>query len=111
MRAELGLDLPERRIGLAAHDVAQHMAGGDAVLTRSLRNEGSPTVASRWLQRLEAVIGKGTPGGPGGARRRTISAGRAIWIIRNKTTRRRNRRPARRSRRGQDASASRRRKR
>ncbi|MCB1479676.1 MAG: double-strand break repair protein AddB [Rhodobiaceae bacterium] len=58
MRAELGLDLPERRIGLAAHDVAQHMAGGDAVLTRSLRNEGSPTVASRWLQRLEAVIGK-----------------------------------------------------
>ena len=60
MRAGLGLDLPERRIGLAAHDVAQHMAGGDVVLTRSLRSDGSPTVASRWLQRLEAVAGENT---------------------------------------------------
>ncbi|MFN0262314.1 double-strand break repair protein AddB [Tepidamorphus sp. 3E244] len=57
MRAQLGLDLPERRIGQAAHDLAQHMAAGDVVVTRAARNEGAPAVASRWLQRLEAVIG------------------------------------------------------
>ncbi len=57
MRAKAGLDQPERRIGLAAHDVAQAMAGGDVILTRSLKQDGAPSVASRWLQRLQAVAG------------------------------------------------------
>lgn len=57
MRAELGLDLPERRIGLSAHDFAQALGAADVVLARCLKREGAPTVASRFLQRLAAVAG------------------------------------------------------
>lgn len=57
MRGELGLDLPERRIGLSAHDFAQALGAADVFLTRSLKRAGSPTVASRFLQRLAAVAG------------------------------------------------------
>jgi ATP-dependent helicase/nuclease subunit B len=55
MRRKLGLDLPDRRIGLAAHDFAQSMGMGDVVLTRASRQNGVETVASRFLQRLAAV--------------------------------------------------------
>ena len=58
MRASLGLDSPERRIGLAAHDFAQGMGSAEVMLTRTLRAGGAPTVASRWLQRLKARLGK-----------------------------------------------------
>jgi ATP-dependent helicase/nuclease subunit B len=58
MRHELGLDLPERRIGLTAHDFAQALGAREAVLTRSTKVAGTPTVASRFLQRLEAVCGE-----------------------------------------------------
>jgi ATP-dependent helicase/nuclease subunit B len=57
MRADLALSPPERRIGLAAHDVAQGMAHPDVILSRSERAGTSPTVASRWLQRLTTVAG------------------------------------------------------
>lgn len=56
MRAAFGLSPPERRIGLAAHDFAQGFAAPRVVLTRSLRVDGTPTVPSRWLLRLEAVM-------------------------------------------------------
>ncbi|TAN49254.1 MAG: double-strand break repair protein AddB, partial [Rhodospirillales bacterium] len=56
MRAALGLDSPERRIGLAAHDVAQGLAAPRVVLTRSARAQGAPTVPSRFIKRLEAVL-------------------------------------------------------
>jgi ATP-dependent helicase/nuclease subunit B len=52
MREKLGLEQPERMIGLAAHDFAVLAAAPRVVLTRSLKVEGSPTVASRWWQRL-----------------------------------------------------------
>jgi ATP-dependent helicase/nuclease subunit B len=52
MRATLGLEAPERAIGLAAHDFATLAASPNVVLTRALKTEGTPTVASRWLQRL-----------------------------------------------------------
>jgi ATP-dependent helicase/nuclease subunit B len=55
MRATLGLEQPERSIGLAAHDFAMLAAGPGVLLTRSLKSEGAPTVASRWLQRLEQL--------------------------------------------------------
>ncbi|MCW2308796.1 double-strand break repair protein AddB [Rhodobium gokarnense] len=58
MRRDLGLEAPERRIGLAAHDFAQGFGAPRVVLSRSLRKEGAPSVASRWLQRLRAVVGK-----------------------------------------------------
>ncbi len=52
MREKLGFASPERAIGLAAHDFATLAAGRRVYLTRALKAEGTPTVASRWLQRL-----------------------------------------------------------
>jgi ATP-dependent helicase/nuclease subunit B len=56
MRAALGLPPPERRTGLSAHDFAQALAAPEVFLTRAARVEGTPTVPSRWLQRLDAVL-------------------------------------------------------
>ena len=66
MRAEAGLLLPERRIGLAAHDFQQAIAAPRAVLTRSLRDDTAEPVPSRWLNRLTNLL-EGLPenGGPG----------------------------------------------
>jgi len=57
MRHELGLDLPERRIGLSAHDFAQLLGGEEVMLSHSAKAGGAPAVASRFLHRLEAVAG------------------------------------------------------
>ncbi|MEK9280728.1 MULTISPECIES: double-strand break repair protein AddB [unclassified Bradyrhizobium] len=57
MRHELGLDLPERRIGLSAHDFAQLLGADEVILTHSAKTGGAPAVASRFLHRLEAVAG------------------------------------------------------
>jgi ATP-dependent helicase/nuclease subunit B len=58
MRLDLGLDLPERRIGLSAHDFAQLAGTREVVLTRAAKLSGAPTVASRFVQRLAAVAGE-----------------------------------------------------
>ncbi len=58
MRHDLGLDLPERRIGLSAHDFAQTLGAREVILTRAAKLAGAPTVASRFAQRLAAVAGK-----------------------------------------------------
>ena len=58
MRHELGLDLPERRIGLSAHDFAQLLGADEVILTHSAKVGGAPAVASRFLHRLEAVAGE-----------------------------------------------------
>jgi ATP-dependent helicase/nuclease subunit B len=55
MRAALGLPAPERRIGLAAHDFAQGACAPEVVLLHTERRDGSPTVASRWLWRLQTL--------------------------------------------------------
>lgn len=52
MRKEAGLLLPERRIGLAAHDYQQAVAAKRVVLSRSRRGAEAETVPSRWLNRL-----------------------------------------------------------
>ena len=57
MRLELGLDLPERRIGLSAHDFAQLLGARDVILTHAAKIAGAPTVPSRFMQRLAAVAG------------------------------------------------------
>jgi ATP-dependent helicase/nuclease subunit B len=56
MRSAFGLPAPERRVGLAAHDFVQACSAATVVLTRAERVEGAPTVPSRWLQRLDAVL-------------------------------------------------------
>jgi ATP-dependent helicase/nuclease subunit B len=58
MRDTLGLPLPERRIGLAAHDFAQAFCAPEVLLTRAEREGGTPTVPSRWLARLENALPK-----------------------------------------------------
>src|SRR5580693_2429103 len=58
MRLNLGLDLPERRIGLSAHDFAQLLGARDVILTHAAKIAGTPTVPSRFLQRLAAVAGE-----------------------------------------------------
>tara|TARA_R110002012_G_scaffold320380_1_gene543671 strand:+ start:95138 stop:98344 length:3207 start_codon:yes stop_codon:yes gene_type:complete len=57
MKAAIGLEPPERRIGQAAHDFQMAMGAPELVLSRSFRSGKAPTVASRWLQRLLAIIG------------------------------------------------------
>ncbi|MGK9234662.1 double-strand break repair protein AddB [Inquilinus limosus] len=56
MRRAFGLPAPERRVGLAANDFAQAAAGPEVFLTRAEKVEGTPTVPSRWLLRLQAVL-------------------------------------------------------
>jgi len=56
MRKNFGLSSPERRIGLAAHDVAQALCAPRVILTRAEKEDGTPTVPSRWLMRLERVV-------------------------------------------------------
>jgi ATP-dependent helicase/nuclease subunit B len=58
MRHELGLDLPERRIGLSAHDFAQLLGADEVILSHSAKVGGAPAVASRFLHRLQAVAGE-----------------------------------------------------
>lgn len=69
MRAEAGLLLPERRIGLSAHDFQIAAAAPQVVLSRALRDAEAETVASRWLNRLTNLLA-GLPGtgGPGALR-------------------------------------------
>jgi ATP-dependent helicase/nuclease subunit B len=55
MREKLGLEAPERRTGLAAHDFATLAAARSVLLTRSLKENGAPTVPSRWLLRIKQL--------------------------------------------------------
>ncbi len=65
MRHKSGLLLPERRIGLAAHDFQQAVAAREVVLTRAIRDDEAETVPSRWLNRLVNLLGGlDTQGGP-----------------------------------------------
>ena len=57
MRRDLGLDPPERRIGLSAHDFAQALGAQEVILSRAAKVAGSPTVASRFVQRIAALAG------------------------------------------------------
>lgn len=57
MSADLGFEMPERRIGLAAHDICQGLGTRRILLSRAAKRAGSPTVMSRWLQRLLAFAG------------------------------------------------------
>ena len=61
MRASFGLPLPEHRIGLSAHDFAQAFGAPEIVLTHAEKQEGAPTVPSRWLLRLDTVLGDMAP--------------------------------------------------
>ncbi|HSO46729.1 MAG TPA: double-strand break repair protein AddB, partial [Rhizobiaceae bacterium] len=78
MKAEIGLSAPERRIGQAAHDFQQLSGLGEVIYTRSLRAEGAPTVASRWLQRLAVVAGDKAAGRMRAAGSRYLALAQAV---------------------------------
>ena len=65
MRLKAGLLLPERQIGLSAHDYQQAAGAADVVLSRAARDDAAETVPSRWLARLTNLIaGLPEQGGP-----------------------------------------------
>jgi ATP-dependent helicase/nuclease subunit B len=53
----LGVPGSEFRIGLAAHDLAGAMGAPEVVLSRALRDAEGPTLPSRFLLRVEALLG------------------------------------------------------
>lgn len=55
MRKDFGLPSLEQKIGLSAHDFIQAAAAPQVVLTRSEKMDGTPTVKSRWLSRMDAI--------------------------------------------------------
>ncbi len=55
-RAAMGLPVPERRIGLTAHDFVQAAGNAEVWLTSSARIDQQPAVESRWLLRLQALL-------------------------------------------------------
>lgn len=60
MRLKAGLLLPERQVGLSAHDFQQAVAAPEVVLSRAVRDAEAETVPSRWLARLMNLM-KGLP--------------------------------------------------
>jgi ATP-dependent helicase/nuclease subunit B len=57
MRQELGLPSPEEEIGRSAHDFLSLMGARRIYMTRSKKIDGVPTVPSRWLMRINALLG------------------------------------------------------
>jgi ATP-dependent helicase/nuclease subunit B len=57
VRAALGMPTLDGRIGLAAHDFASALGAPEVLITRARRDSKSPTVASRFLLRLDAISG------------------------------------------------------
>ncbi|WP_322743287.1 double-strand break repair protein AddB [Marivivens aquimaris] len=79
MRQKAGLLLPERRIGLSAHDYQQAVAAKTVWITRSIRSDEAETVPSRWVNRLTNLL----DGLPDQGGRKALAAMRergAKWI-------------------------------
>ena len=107
MRAEIGLPPPERRIGLAAHDFAEAFAAPRVIVTRAEKRGGAPTVASRWLQRLLALVGEDAATADAGrAATPTSTLARDIDAVGRQTRRRRRGRRRRRRSRARPRSLS-----
>ncbi|MCJ8325425.1 MAG: double-strand break repair protein AddB [Rhizobiales bacterium] len=56
MMQQIGLPAPERRVGLSAHDFVAAFCVPKIYMTRAQKLNGAPTIASRWLLRLRAVL-------------------------------------------------------
>ena len=58
IRRQLGLATLDRNIGLSAHDLSTALGASTVLLTRARRDRSGPTVASRFLLRIKALLGK-----------------------------------------------------
>lgn len=79
MRKDASLLLPERQIGLSAHDYQQAMGAPRVVMTRALRNAEAETVPSRWLNRLTNLM-KGLPANDGPLALEQMLARGGDWV-------------------------------
>ena len=79
MRKEAGLLLPERQVGLSAHDYQQAMSAPQVILTRATRDAEAETVPSRWLNRLTNLMA-GLPDRNGPAALEAMKARGAEWL-------------------------------
>ena len=57
MLRALGVPGPEFRIGLAAHDLAAALGAPEVVLSWARRDEGAPVIPSRFVLRVQAMLG------------------------------------------------------
>lgn len=78
MRKQAGLLLPERQVGLSAHDYQQAAGARQVVFSRSLRDAEAECVPSRWLNRLVNLVG-GLPERGGAEALRAMRARGARW--------------------------------
>ncbi len=81
LRHQAGLLLPERRIGLAAHDFQQAIAAREVWLTRSVRSDEAETVVSRWVNRLQNLL-DGLPDQGGRAALADMRERGTLWLRR-----------------------------
>ncbi|RUT30316.1 double-strand break repair protein AddB [Arsenicitalea aurantiaca] len=72
MRLAAGLEPPERRQGLAAHDFEMALGNGETILAFAERLGSGPAMPSRLVQRLEAYLGE--------ARADAVRARGAHWL-------------------------------
>ncbi|MES2845748.1 MAG: double-strand break repair protein AddB [Pseudomonadota bacterium] len=79
MRKDAGLLLPERQIGLSAHDYQQAIAAPTVVLTRAIRDAEAETVPSRWLNRLMNLM-DGLPARQGPQALRAMRGRGRVWL-------------------------------
>jgi len=54
----LGVPGADFRMGLSAHDLAATLGAPEVVLSRARRDEGGPAIASRFLLRVQALLGE-----------------------------------------------------
>lgn len=79
LRAQAGLLLPERRIGLSAHDFQQALLAPEVWITRALRSDDAETVPSRWVNRLQNLLA-GLPGQGGAAALASMRTRGEHWL-------------------------------
>ncbi len=81
LRHQAGLLLPERRIGLSAHDYQQAIGAREVWLTRAIRSDDAETVVSRWLNRLCNLL-EGLPEQGGTEALEAMRARGESWLAR-----------------------------
>ncbi len=79
MRQKAGLLLPERQIGLSAHDYSQAVAGVEVWISRSIRSDDAQTVPSRWVNRLTNLL-RGLPEQGGDTALAAMQTRGADWL-------------------------------
>ena len=56
MKKDFGFPLPEKSIGVTGLDLSCFLGAKQIYLTRAEKSDGSPTIKSRWLMRMETVL-------------------------------------------------------